>query len=92
MATQINTTGAIPHVTQQFDKSVNDALVGVGERFGLYTVLASIGPSTTQEVADCTGIGVPQIGHWLREQAAAGYVDYDRSSGRFALWCDITRN
>jgi hypothetical protein len=85
-------TGTANATSARFEKTVNEALVEVGEKFGLYSRLAELGPATREEVADETGIGVVQIGHWLDEQAAAGYLDYDRSTGRFCVWCDIRRN
>jgi hypothetical protein len=78
--------------SERFEKSVNEALVAVGEKFGLYSRLAELGPATREEVADQTGIGVVLISHWLDEQAAAGYLDYDRSTGRYCVWCEIRRN
>jgi hypothetical protein len=78
--------------TAAFDVAVNNALVEVGEKFGLYAILGSIGPATEDQVAACTGITGAQLGHWLHDQATAGYLDYDESSHRYSTWCDINRN
>ncbi len=92
MATEGRTTRVSYEMTAAFDVAVSNALVQVGEKFGLYTVLASLGPATEDEVAEQTGIATPQLAHWLCEQAAAGYLEYDESSHRFSTWCEINRN
>jgi hypothetical protein len=92
MASSKKTARATSYVTERFQESVNGALVEIGEKFGLYTALAAIGPSTVGQVAEWTKIGREPIGHWMKEQAAAGYLDYDRSTGHFSLWCELPRN
>jgi Rv2258c-like winged HTH domain len=77
---------------REFPAAVNHAFVHVGEKFGLYGALAAIGPATAGQVAERTGVAGPQIAHWLRELAAADYLTYDKASGRFSVWCDISRN
>jgi hypothetical protein len=92
MATRIEATNATSDVTERFGKSVNSALVDIGEKFGIYSALAAIGPSTVDDVAGQTGIRAAEIGHWLEEQAAAGYLEYDQATHRFSTWCEIGRN
>lgn len=88
-----------PHMTtiwhqahEGFGAAVNNALVSVGERFGLYSVLADIGPASADHVAEHTGIPVRQVAHWLRDQAEAGYLVHDEATGCFSSWCDISRS
>jgi hypothetical protein len=92
MATETRTASAASNVAERFEKSINAALVEVGEKFELYSTLASIGPATPHEVAERTGISANQIDHWLTEQAEAGYLVHNVTTGRFSPWCDIGRN
>ncbi len=61
------------------------ALVGIGDQLGLYKALAGSGPATPAELARRTATDERYLREWLCAQAAAGYVDYDSASGRFAL-------
>jgi 2-polyprenyl-3-methyl-5-hydroxy-6-metoxy-1,4-benzoquinol methylase len=61
------------------------ALVGIGDRLGLYKALAGAGGLTPAALATRTGTNERYIREWLCAQAAAGYVDYDPSAGTFAL-------
>ena len=58
--------------------------VVVGHRLGLYRALAEA-PSTPEELADRAECNPRYIAEWLRGQAAGGYVNYEPSTGRFAL-------
>jgi 2-polyprenyl-3-methyl-5-hydroxy-6-metoxy-1,4-benzoquinol methylase len=60
------------------------ALVLLGDRLGLYAALRE-GPATAAELARRTGTRERYIREWLSAQAAAGYVDYDGDTDRFAL-------
>ena len=57
--------------------AANGALVVLGDRLGLYRALAEAGPSTSAELATCTGLNERYVREWLAAQAASGYVDYD---------------
>jgi 2-polyprenyl-3-methyl-5-hydroxy-6-metoxy-1,4-benzoquinol methylase len=65
--------------------TVNAALVAIGDRLGLFGVLAEGGPLTSAELADSTGTTERYVREWLAAQAASGYVDYDPDSGRYAM-------
>jgi 2-polyprenyl-3-methyl-5-hydroxy-6-metoxy-1,4-benzoquinol methylase len=56
----------------------------IGNRLGLYRELAH-GPVTPEGFAERTGYHLRYLTEWLRGQAAAGYVAYDRETGEFAL-------
>jgi len=64
---------------------VTAALVGIGDRLGLYKALAGAGPMTSAALAKKTGTDERYIREWLCAQAAAGYVDYDAASQTFTL-------
>jgi SAM-dependent methyltransferase len=60
-------------------------LVVVGERLGLYRALAAGGPMTPAELATKTGTVERYVREWCAAQAAAEYIAYDASSGRYRL-------
>lgn len=61
------------------------ALIILGDRLGLYRVMAGAGPLLPSEVATKTETDERYVREWLCAQAASGYVTYDPSSGRFTL-------
>lgn len=77
---------------QFVEKAVGDmgaamsaALVLMGDKLGLYRAMAGAGPLTPAEVAQRAGVTEPYVREWLFNQAASGYVEYDRNTGRFTL-------
>lgn len=77
---------AAERTAQDFTQAVNEAMVQVGEKFGLYNALAKVGPATVSMIAEFTGISRERIGHWLTEQAAADYLYVD-GNGHFSVSC-----
>lgn len=73
----------------EFKAAINSALVSIGEKFGLYGSLAKSGPATADEVSRDTGIPAHHVSHWLDAQAQADYLDYDKASGRFSVYCSL---
>jgi SAM-dependent methyltransferase len=65
--------------------AANAALVIIGDKLGLYRSLASRGPLTPAQLAKHTGTHERYIREWLAAQAASGFVDYDRSTGKFSI-------
>lgn len=65
--------------------AIGAGLVIVGDKLGLYKALADGGPATSAELADRTATHERYIREWCAAQAAAGYVDYDASTGRYTL-------
>jgi hypothetical protein len=63
--------------------AANAALIKVGDRLGLYKMLAAKGPMTPAELAKASGTTERCIREWLSAQAAAGYIDYDAATGNF---------
>jgi 2-polyprenyl-3-methyl-5-hydroxy-6-metoxy-1,4-benzoquinol methylase len=61
------------------------ALVVIGDRLGLYRVLATRGPLTAAELADESGTHERYVREWLNAHAASGYVNYLADSGRYQL-------
>ncbi len=65
--------------------AANAALIKVGDRLGLYKMLAAQGPMTPAELARASGTAERCIREWLSAQAAAGYIEYDAASGKFHM-------
>ncbi|MGB9275753.1 MAG: methyltransferase domain-containing protein [Terrimicrobiaceae bacterium] len=65
--------------------AVNGALVVLGDRLGIYSELAEIGPAGSQELAAKTGLDERQLREWLSAQAASGYISYDAERDAFFL-------
>ena len=61
------------------------SLVVIGDKLGLYRALAGAGPLTPGELAARTETVERCVREWLAAQAAAGYVTYDATSGRYTL-------
>src|SRR5271154_446665 len=68
-----------------FGATFNAALIGIGDKLGLYKALAAGGPQTPAELAKATSTAERYVREWLSAQAAGGYVTYDASSGKFHL-------
>ena len=81
-----------PELLGEYAKSVFGALGGamtsamiyLGDRLGLYTALAGGDAVTSGELAHRTGLSERWLREWLRQQGAAGVLDY-RGDERFAL-------
>ncbi len=61
------------------------SLVVIGDKLGLYRAMAGAGPLTSAELAERTGTAERCVREWLAAQAAAGYVDYDTTTGKYVL-------
>lgn len=60
-------------------------LVRIGDELGLYGALAEAGPSTPAALARRAGTQERLVREWLSAHAAAGYVEHDSATGRFAM-------
>jgi hypothetical protein len=69
--------------------AVNGALIVLGDGLGIYAALADIGPATSKDLAQKTGLHERQLREWLSAQAASGYVAYDAVSETF--WLTVNR-
>src|SRR5580693_7191604 len=63
--------------------SVNGALVVLGDKLGIYTALADIGPATSQQLAKKTDLHERQLREWLSAQAASGTLAMMREATFF---------
>ncbi len=54
--------------------------VYVGDRLGLYRVLAERGPTTSGELADAAGLSERYVREWLEQQASSGILEVEDAS------------
>ena len=59
------------------------AMVYLGDALSLYAAMRDAGPLTSDDLAARTGLQERWLREWLRQQAAAGIIDY--ADGRFTL-------
>ncbi len=64
--------------------AVHTGMVVIGEKLGLYKALAGEALSSAQLAAK-TKTDERYVREWLGSQAAAGYITYDATSGKFSL-------
>ncbi len=65
--------------------SAGAAMVILGNKLGLYRVMAGAGPLAPAEVAARSDCAERYVREWLNSQAAAGYVEYDPAHGKYEL-------
>src|ERR1043166_2051355 len=86
-------TGFDPHALEAFmhyaggqaTAAVNAALVGLGDRLGLWKALADGHPATAAELATRTGVAQRYLEEWLAAAAADGLLTYAAATGCFRL-------
>ncbi|MFN0146073.1 MAG: class I SAM-dependent methyltransferase [Dehalococcoidia bacterium] len=59
------------------------AMVYLGDALGIYAAMRGAGPLSSEDLATRSGLQERWLREWLRQQAAAGILDYD--DGRFTL-------
>lgn len=60
-------------------------MAAIGDRLGLFKMLATQGPATSTELAARAGIQERYAREWLGGMATAGYLQYEPGSRRFSL-------
>lgn len=60
-------------------------LATIGDALGLWKDLAASGPATSEAFAARAGIAERYAREWLAGMHAAGYLDYEASSGVYTL-------
>jgi 2-polyprenyl-3-methyl-5-hydroxy-6-metoxy-1,4-benzoquinol methylase len=60
-------------------------VASIGDRLGLFKDLVAKGPATSNELAARMGLQERYVREWLGGMAAAGYLEYDLSTRRYAL-------
>jgi 2-polyprenyl-3-methyl-5-hydroxy-6-metoxy-1,4-benzoquinol methylase len=64
--------------------AMTSAMISLGDRLGLYRVLAERGAQTSHELAAATGLKERWLREWLYQQGASGVLEH-RGDQRFAL-------
>jgi SAM-dependent methyltransferase len=64
--------------------AMTSAMISLGDRLGLYRVLAERGTLSSDELAAATGLKERWLREWLYQQAASGVLEH-RGEERFAL-------
>lgn len=72
-------------IAMEIGAAMSMSLAVLGDRLGLYKVLAAAGPCTSAELALKAGLNERNVREWLAAQATSGYVDYDDATKRFRL-------
>ena len=67
-----------------YSGAVTSAMIYLGDRLGLYRVLAEMDDTSSEELAERTGLSERWLREWLQQQGAASVLEY-RGEGRFAL-------
>jgi SAM-dependent methyltransferase len=65
--------------------AMHAALVVIGDKLGLYRAMAGSGGMSPAELAAKTGTTERYVREWLNANAASGYVEYDRTTGKYEL-------
>jgi SAM-dependent methyltransferase len=64
---------------------IGGLLAFLGDKLGLFRLLADAGPLTTAQVAERAGVNERMVREWLAAVAAAGYVTYQPEGERFGV-------
>jgi len=60
-------------------------MVSIGHRTGLFDILSTLPPSTAEEIASRAGLNERYVREWLGAMVAAGVVEVDPITARFAF-------
>jgi SAM-dependent methyltransferase len=77
--------GLLGRAISDFGATSLAALVVIGDRLGLYRVLAENGALSAAELAAKSSTHERYVREWLNAHAASGYVNYLADSGRYQL-------
>ncbi len=60
-------------------------MTSVGHRTGLFDTMASLGPATSERIADAAGLDERYVREWLAAMTTGRFVDHDPGTLTFAL-------
>jgi SAM-dependent methyltransferase len=72
-------------LVQIFNDGGIAVLGSIGHQLGLFDLLATLPPATSEQVADAAGLDERYVREWLGGVVTAGFVDYDPHSRTYAL-------
>ncbi|MCY4128034.1 MAG: class I SAM-dependent methyltransferase [Gammaproteobacteria bacterium] len=70
---------------QQLAAAINCYLSYIGDDLGLYKTILDLGWTTSDELAEATGLHERWIREWLRHQACNQHLDYDVDKDAFSI-------
>jgi SAM-dependent methyltransferase len=60
-------------------------MTSIGHRTGLFDTMASLEPSTSQQIADAAGLNERYVREWLGSMFTGGFVEYDTDSKSYTF-------
>ncbi|HKR74374.1 MAG TPA: class I SAM-dependent methyltransferase [Candidatus Nitrosocosmicus sp.] len=73
-------------VMRDLSATLSSVMVNVGDKLGLYDALANADkPMNSHELSEITGTSERCIREWLANQAAGGYIIYDKETKRYSF-------
>lgn len=60
-------------------------MTSIGHRTGLFDKMASLSPSTSEQIASAAGVNERYVREWLGAMVTGGIVEYDASAGAYSL-------
>jgi SAM-dependent methyltransferase len=72
-------------VGTDFGAALTVALAFIGDRFGLFKLLATGEPMTSAQIAQHAGLSERYVREWASTMAAAGYLDYRNADATFRM-------
>jgi SAM-dependent methyltransferase len=73
------------HVIGILNGGMTSLMISVGHRTGLFDAMASMPPSTSQEIARATGLNERYIREWLGNMTTARILEHDPAKGTYWL-------
>jgi ubiquinone/menaquinone biosynthesis C-methylase UbiE len=67
------------------NKAAVALMASIGHRTGLFDKLATLAPSTSEEIAQAAGLNERYVREWLGTMATGRIVEYDPATGRYIL-------
>ena len=68
-----------------FPGAIQEELEALGVRYGIFEVMAQVGPVTAAELAGCTGLSEKHLGQWLRAQAVNDRLYFNAPAQRYCF-------
>lgn len=75
----------IKQVGDTIAQGFNCAISAVGDELGLYKAVVELGKTTSEELAEHTGLSERWLREWLRHQACVGHIEYEETGDRFFM-------
>ena len=72
-------------VGTDFGAALTVALAFIGDRFGLFKLLAAGEPLTTVQISQRAGLNERYVREWASTMAAAGYLEYQPANAAFLM-------